>query len=728
TAMRYDGTRRKITDSDILHTSITTRDIDRSGNPHFFLKEVSEAPRSIDKTIKGRIGIHKEAGGNRQVFFNLGQEIIPADLAVKMEKGEIRNIYFIGQGTAGVACEGIAGIFSDIFKGLPKGGCINVENKNSSEFSGFCLKPDMSDTLVVAVSQSGSTTDTNRAVDLAREKKAFTIAIVNRRDSDITTKVNGVFYTSDGRDIEMSVASTKAFYSQITGGYLLALYFARSLGMPEKELIACVREISRLSGAIEQVLKGKEAIREAAERLALIKRYWAIVGSGPNKVAADEIRIKLSELCYKTISSDVVEDKKHIDLSAEPLIIVCAAGANENVIGDIVKDVAIFKAHGAVPVVIASTGEKRFDKVAYAVLPAPEVGERLAPVLNTVVGHLWGYYAACAIDNESKRFSAFYTQTAQAISRFKSKGKSVYELISDRDYQTYLKKFSDYFTARRSEGKFASVLEVKTCSELSLLLKYMEGKLPLWECKDDFPFHAEQEAVDLFLSSLDQAVNELSRPIDAIKHQAKTVTVGTSRLIHDLSGSVFEEIKAQHCSIQQVSNLNIASLKRIQAVLEKVTGSSLYQVTGLDYHGVVSDHTMVKTVSKLGIATGMRSRADKGTNLKGTKKMVMRTGEAFIGTGKTDDADIIIFPFQPDVNGETYLLLLHIAFQEQGVSLSKLIYALGDKYDDIKDTFIESNHEWNDEILTRVSVRDLFIRSDEAISDLLANGGIKHEC
>ena len=56
------------------------------------------------------------------------------------------------------------------------------------------------------------------------------------------------------------------------------------------------------------------------------KRYWAIVGNGPNKVAAEEVRIKLSELCYKSIACDSTEDKKHIDLSSEPLILVCAAG------------------------------------------------------------------------------------------------------------------------------------------------------------------------------------------------------------------------------------------------------------------------------------------------------------------------------------------------------------------------------------------------------------------
>ena len=58
----------------------------------------------------------------------------------------------------------------------------------------------------------------------------------------------------------------------------------------------------------------------------LNRRYWAVVGNGPNMIAARELRIKLSELCYKAIACDVTEDKKHIDLSSEPLILVCAAG------------------------------------------------------------------------------------------------------------------------------------------------------------------------------------------------------------------------------------------------------------------------------------------------------------------------------------------------------------------------------------------------------------------
>ena len=77
---------------------------------------------------------------------------------------------------------------------------------------------------------------------------------------------------------------------------------------------------------MQQVLASRASIAEAAQRLAPARRYWAVVGNGLNRVAAEEVRIKLSELCYKSIACDATEDKKHIDLSSEPLILVCAAG------------------------------------------------------------------------------------------------------------------------------------------------------------------------------------------------------------------------------------------------------------------------------------------------------------------------------------------------------------------------------------------------------------------
>ena len=93
-----------------------------------------------------------------------------------------------------------------------------------------------------------------------------------------------------------------------------------------------IRRLLELPHHMRTILENEGTIKKSADRLTTTKTYWAAVGSGPNKASADEIRIKLSELCYKTLSSDFIEDKKHIDLSSEPLIIVCAAGSRATVL------------------------------------------------------------------------------------------------------------------------------------------------------------------------------------------------------------------------------------------------------------------------------------------------------------------------------------------------------------------------------------------------------------
>ena len=253
----------------------------------------------------------------------------------------------------------------------------------------------MADTLVVAISQSGTTTDTNRTVDLVRARGAKVVAIVNRRGSDLTDKADGILYTSDGRDVEMSVASTKAFYSQIAAGLLLAAAIADEVGGSiDPALLTALRDLPE---AMTEVIARRAVIAEAAHALAPPKRYWAVVGNGANRIAAAEVRIKLSELCYKSIASDSTEDKKHIDLSSEPLILVCAAGLEGSTADDVAKEVAIYRAHKASPIVIASDGQSRFASALH-VLPVPATHSALAFVLSSMAGHLFGYEAALAID------------------------------------------------------------------------------------------------------------------------------------------------------------------------------------------------------------------------------------------------------------------------------------------------------------------------------------------
>ena len=124
---------------------------------------------------------------------------------------------------------------------------------------------------------------------------------------------------------------------------------------------------TELPAAMETVLGRRDIIGEAARQFAPSRRYWAMVGNGPNRIAAQEVRVKLSELCYKSIAADSTEDKKHIDLSSEPLIFVCAAGLSGSTADDVAKEVAIFRAHKAAPIVVADEDQSRFSS-ALAVL------------------------------------------------------------------------------------------------------------------------------------------------------------------------------------------------------------------------------------------------------------------------------------------------------------------------------------------------------------------------
>ncbi|MFV1991820.1 MAG: SIS domain-containing protein, partial [Acidimicrobiales bacterium] len=385
----YDGTELKVKRSELAVASVTTRDIDRGDAPHFLLKELTESPRSFLKTLRGKI--RTEAGSQ---VVDLGEDTLPLALVDKIHAGKIRRVIVIGQGTAAIAAQSMARLLDSLLVDMP----VRVDAMLATELSGFGLTEDMSDTLIVAVSQSGTTTDTNRTVDISRGRGATVLAIVNRRGSDLTDRVDGVLYTSDGRDVEMSVASTKAFYSQIAAGCLLSLGLASAWDAVEpRSAHELLVGLQAMPEALDEVLSSRGEIAAIAKQHAPASRYWAIVGSGANRIAAEEVRIKLSELCYKSIACDAIEDKKHIDLSSEPMILVCAAGLRGSNAADIAKEVAIYRAHKAVPIVVATQGESTFGD-AVDLITVPPVHEQLDFVLSAMVGHLFGYEAAMAID------------------------------------------------------------------------------------------------------------------------------------------------------------------------------------------------------------------------------------------------------------------------------------------------------------------------------------------
>ncbi|HBH86366.1 MAG TPA: glutamine--fructose-6-phosphate aminotransferase, partial [Syntrophaceae bacterium] len=470
-----------------------------------------------------------------------------------------------------------------------------------------------------------------------------------------------------------------------------------------------------------RVIEKRGHIKRSVDKMARQRNYWAVVGSGPNKASADEIRIKLSELCYKTISSDIIENKKHIDLSAEPLIIVCAAGNPETVTGDVVKDVAIFKAHKAGVVVFADEGEDRFNGIADAVIEIPRSRMPLPVILNTLAGHLWGYYAACRIDGDAQFFREFKNKLNLKMVEERKRHHSFYEMIADREFRRMIRDFSATFNERRNGGDF-SVTSIKTISDLTLLLKYAVGKLPLEDFWQDFKEEDEMlSPIDLMDVTLGHAVDELSRPIDAIRHQAKTVTVGTSRKEHLPEGIIFDFLKTLNISTKSLTSNNIIAIRGLQKAVRDIRGYTLYRVANLDADGTPADTTTIAIEKRGGISLAMRSRVETSAILMGTKKTIVRTGQLYVGQGKSDEAPIVVIPVLSKKTGIESLVLIHVAFNEN-LSLREKIDILGDRFNDIRNLINEYNLPWDDVYLEDIPMETLIGEAVEIIAGRIKRG------
>ncbi|MCU0722238.1 MAG: SIS domain-containing protein, partial [Planctomycetes bacterium] len=640
----------------VFEAAITTRDIHRGDFEHYFLKEISESPESLEKTLRGKFRLPAEGGEAPE--FSFGEETVPRDVLEKFQAGGFRRAVFIGQGTASVAGEGIARLWEDVLGRT----AMTVRATKASELSGFGLERDMGDTLVVAVSQSGTTTDTNRTVDLVKRRGARVLSIVNRRHSDLVHRSDGVVYTSDGRDVEMAVASTKAFYCQVAAGYLLGLYLAsRAKALPPEEVARRLRGLQRLPDLLRELLRRSDRIRALAAELALRKRHWAVCGSGLDRVACEEIRIKLSELNYKSISCDFLEDKKHIDLSSEPLVLVCAVSQPDANVSDAVKEVSIFKAHRATPVVIAPDGEARYAPYAAGVIPVPVRDPELSFLVETAAGHLWAYSCARAIDGQAHLLKEARAAAVQALPALRTHGDaalaSALRLLRGRLVPT-LQEFS----RRVRGGLYNSGLEVETAGRLLALSSYLSGQTPLSEFARDFGERGTWDALlDHFLLQVTAAIGELTRPIDAIKHQAKTVTVGISRTDETLlQVPLVREVIAAGAPRDGLTYQALRTLADLDPAIAEVTGWTRYRIEGRPEDG---DATIV-ALDRGGVAAGIPTRTDTDQRLRGTKNRVAAERQVLVATGRRDDRPIVLVPETKD-GQTTGLTLLHVRFADR---------------------------------------------------------------
>jgi glucosamine--fructose-6-phosphate aminotransferase (isomerizing) len=701
----FDGTPLPVHADELQHAEITTRDIDRGDFPHFLLKEISEAPASFRKTLRGKV-VEREG----RLSVALGRDTLPDELAARLRDGTIRRVVVIGQGTAAIAGQALAAVLTALADDH-----VRAEAVVATELSGFQLRDDMSDTLVVAISQSGTTTDTNRTSDLARARGAAVVAIVNRRNSDLTDKADGVLYTSDGRDVEMAVPSTKAFYAQIAAGYLLAIAIAEEAGAndPSSSRPAEVHQIldalRSLPNAMAQVLASQEAIAGIAQRHALARRYWAVVGNGRNRIAAAEVRVKASELCYKSISFDATEDKKHIDLSAEPLVLVCATGLAGSTADDVAKEIAIYRAHRAAPIVIATEGERRFD-AALETIAVPAVHPEVAFVLSAMAGHLFAYEAALAIDTSAHPLR----EARAAVQSVVSERRPSDELLARLG--PAIEGPAAAFLDSLRVGNYDGHLEAATAVRIASLLRYATGMLPLDVYQlEHGAVGTPSRVVEDLIAALTAGIEELTRPVDAIKHQAKTVTVGISRSDEELlQVALAREVLAAGASRDALSYRALRTLVALDPAIEQVTGYTRYRIDG----DVESDDATIHVIDRGGISLDLPSRTDDDPRLLGTKHRVAAQHEVTVARGRRDGRTMVIVPEVKD-NVTVGLTLLHARFAPRlpAEVARTVLQGYQGRYGALRDAVTETTPTFDDAALATFDLVDLLTEPVYVLAD-----------
>ena len=638
---------------------IFARDIFRGNYGTYIEKEIAEAPSGIAKTLAGKylnqddkIKFQIQSFGNGEMLLRrLSDRDQPA----------IRRIIVVGQGTAAIAGMGIAHL---IRRNIAPAG-ISVEAGTASELFGFVSDGRFDDALVIAVSQSGTTTDTNRIVDLAKARGAWIHAIVNRRNSALVQKAHSFLYTSDGRDVEMSVASTKAYYAQVTAGKLLGLLLADHLGLlSESALKDEIDALESLPGKIQSVLDQRDHIQQIASSRAPYARNWAMVGNGANRIAAQEIRIKLSELCYKAIPCDVTEDKKHIDLSTEPMTLVIANDLPEMVVSDTVKEVSIFKAHNGKPIVFCAEGENRFDSVADATIKVPVAGAGLDFVVATVAGHLFGISAAQAIDQSCVPFRdlrGILSQTAGTIDR-----NTVQQSL---------------------EITLKSIESGVTDSALASSLAAQMMRFLFWLHQAPPQLAADDETIAAFRKVLNHVIEDLTRPIDTIRHQAKTVTVGISRPQAEVSPLILDVLSRLQVAFTDLADRDRITLESLSPLITDVEGAIVYDVVARNGDADAPEWVL-KANRALTSQQVQMSHYVHPTPASGTKRRALRTGSAVTGTGHLGNDTLLVLPlYSPSATAITGLLLLHIEVVREASLQQKLsiLKNLGNKFDELTE-------------------------------------------
>ena len=344
--------------------------VELGGYRDYMLKEIHEQPAALGATLLGRI----DADG-------------AVDLSeMDLDLSDIDRVVVVACGTAYHA--GLLGK-----NAVEKLARIPVEVEIASEYR-YADPIGDEHTLVVAISQSGETTDTLAAIQAAREFGAKVLAVTNTRGSLITREADAVLLTRAGPEI--CVASTKAFVAQVAVLDLLALELAGIRGVvPEEALREVGRGLRLAPEKVEETIEGLGRLIEEAASVFEEARCSLFLGRGISYPVALEGALKLKEISYVPSEGYPAGEMKHgpIALVDEycPVVAILGDGiVREKTLSNVEETVA----RGANVIAVAREGDRAAQRMARVLLPVPEAPEIVAPLVATVPLQLLAHHVA----------------------------------------------------------------------------------------------------------------------------------------------------------------------------------------------------------------------------------------------------------------------------------------------------------------------------------------------
>ena len=366
--VRNDGAR---VDRDVERVEWEAEAAEKSGYEHYMLKEIHEQPKALRQCLSGRID---ELEGD--VALDLELEL-PTEYLNSLEE-----VTFVACGTsyhAGMYAARLLEEYADVRA--------SAEIASEYEFDGG---RDPWRTLVVAVTQSGETADTLRALRRATHAGARTLAVTNTLGSTVTRETDDTVFIRAGPEI--GVAATKTFVSQVATLTLVAVHLARARGtLSTTDAIELLSSVRRLPGAIQEVLNEEETIREAALEYVDGDAFF-FIGRHLGYPVALEGALKLKEIAYVHAEGFAAGELKHGPLalvtSKTPVLATLSEGTRPSETLNNVKEV---ESRGAP--VLGCTSVGRAEKYLDVGFEVPELGP-LSPLVANVYYQLFAYHVA----------------------------------------------------------------------------------------------------------------------------------------------------------------------------------------------------------------------------------------------------------------------------------------------------------------------------------------------